>query len=273
MNSFRATAVPWRWLLLSSLLVPAAGCALRDYEDRIDAQRKRLDVLDEENRFLNDSIEVPKTENKDGVKSLVWPFDVYARLPKDFGASINLTLSFNSQPLFRYGPREGYYAFAAAGLIPEKKENKDGKDAKDSKDSKGKDSKPAPSEWPVDTFRANVHGALREYCRKEAKIAGFPSLEGVSYTKMSKLPVNDQGESLPAIGFDVVYFKAGEFRFDLYFHQQSNRQAALVFQYPLAQATDDNLKKGIDWSLSTVAFGSEAANRRSALQKRRQFKR
>jgi hypothetical protein len=256
----------WRRLWPACLVVFLGGCALGDYEARIDAQRKRLDVLDEESRFLNEPIVVPKTEDKDGTKSLTWPFDVYLRLPKDFGASINATLSFNSQPLFRYGPRDGYYAFVAAGLIAEKK------DSKDNKDGKGKESKPAPSEWPVETFRANVHGALREYCYKDLKLAGFPPLAGVSYTKMTKA-VSDEGEPLPAIAFDVVYFKVGEVRFDHYFYQHSDRQAAIVFQYPQSLANDENLKKGIDWSLSTVAFGSEAANRRSAFQKRRQFKR
>ena len=72
---------------------------------------------------------------------------------------------------------------------------------------------------------------------------------------------------------DAVYFKAGEFRFDVYFRQQSDRQAAIVFQYPQSLANDEVLKKGIDWSLSTVAFESEAANRRLAFQKRRQFRR
>jgi hypothetical protein len=266
MNPLRGTAAAgaWRRFLPGCLLVMVAGCALGDYEAQIDKQRKRLDVLDEENRFLNEPIEVPKTENKDGTKSPTWPFDVYVRLPKDFGASINATLSFSSQPLFRYGPRDGYYAFVAAGLIPEKK---------DSKDSKGKDSKPAPSEWPVETFRANVHGALREYCYKELKIASFPPLDGASYRKMTKVPLSDEGEPLPAIAFDVLYFKAGDFRFDLYFHQQNNLQAAIVFQYPQSLANDENLKKGLDWSLSTIAFGSEAANRRFALQRRRQFKR
>jgi hypothetical protein len=255
-----AAAGAWRPLLPTCLLVVAAGCALGDYEARIDAQRKRLDVIDEENRFLGEPIDVPKTENKDGTKSPTWPVDVYVRLPKDFGASINATLSHNSQPLCRYSARDGYVAFMAAGLIAEKK------------DTKGKDSKPAASEWPIDVFRANVHGGLREHGHKD-RIAGFPSLEGVSYAKMTKVPVSDQGEPLPAIEFAVVYVKTAEFRFDIYFHQQSNRQVAIVFQYPLALASDENLKKGIDLSLSTVALGSEAANKRFAFQKRRQFKR
>jgi hypothetical protein len=262
MNPFQGIAVVGRCgrLLPTCLLVLAAGCALGDYEARIDAQRKRLDVMDEENRFLGEPIEMPKTENKDGTKSPTWPCDVYVRLPKDFGTSINATLVYNSQPLCRYSVRDGYVAFVAAGLIAEKK------------DTKGKDSKPAASEWPVDVFRANVHGGLREHCHKD-RIAGFPSLEGVSYAKITKVPVSEQGEPLPAIEFAAVAAKTAEFRFDLYFHQQSNRQVAIVFQYPLTVSNDDNLKKGIDLSLSTVALGSEAANRRFALQKRRQFKR
>jgi hypothetical protein len=251
-------------LLPSCLLVLVAGCALGDYETRIDKQRKRLDVLDDENRFLNEPIEVPNTENKDGTKSPAWPFNVSIRLPRDFGASIGATFSFNSQPLFRCSTRDNYCAFVAAGLIPEKK---------DGKDAKGKDAKPAPSEWPVEKFRANVYGALREYCYKDPKIASFPSLEGVSYTKMTKVTVGETGELLPAIAFDVVYFKAGEFRFDCYFHQQNDRQAAIVFQYPLASANDENLKKGIDMSLASIAFGAEASNRRLAFLMRRQFKR
>jgi hypothetical protein len=243
------------------LLVLVAGCALGDYEARIDKQRKRLDALDEESRFLNEPIEVPRTDNKDGTKSPAWPFDVCVRLPRDFGASVNATLSFNSQPLFRCGARENYCAFVAAGLIPEEK------------DGKAKDGKPGASEWPVKTFRANVQGALREYCYNDPKIARFPSLQDVSYTKMSKLPVGEDGELLPAIAFEVVYFKAGAFRFDCYFHQLGSRQAAIVFQYPLAIADDENLKKGIDMSLSTVAFGAEAAHRRFAFQQRRQFRR
>lgn len=262
MNLFRriARCGPWRRLLPACLLVLANGCALGEYEARMDAQRKRLDVLDQENRFLNEPIAQPKTENKEGEKSPTWPFEVYVRLPKDFGMSVNATLAYNAQPLCRYSARDGYAAFVAAGLIPEKK------------DDKGKETKPAPGEWPVERFRANVHGALRELCLKD-RIAGFPSLEGASFTKMTKIPIGEQGEARPALEFSVLYFKAGDFRFDFYFHQQSNRQVAIVFQYPLSVANDENLKKGIDMSLATTAFGSEAANRRNAFQNRRHFKR
>src|SRR5438067_1445687 len=131
-------------VLLACVLASAVGCGLGDYEARIDTQRKRIEILDEETRYLGEPIENPKYEAKDGTRVAYWPFEVFLRLPKEMGASVKATYIVNAQPLFRYGAGEKYGALVAAGRIPEKKEGKE------------KDSKPTPPEWPVETFRANV---------------------------------------------------------------------------------------------------------------------
>jgi hypothetical protein len=263
MNPWRANI---RRLLPACALLCVFGCALGEYESRIDVQRKRLDFLDEENRTLGEPIDLPKYDTKESGKVAYWPFDVFLRPPREVATVSRANFSSGSLPLFRFNGREGVYLFVAAGLIPEKKE-------------KGKESKPAASEWPVETFRNNVRGALLDaYFKEKNANPKFPAIEEgdpflKQFPKITLTPRNEYGETLGSVEFNAGAFVADTARFDIYFHQSGNKQAAVVFQYPVALANDEPLKKGIDWSLKTFGIGTDGANKRVALHNRRTFKR
>ncbi len=254
-------------LLPACVLLCAFGCEMQEYRDRMDVQRKRLEFLDEENRSLTEPIDNPKYETKESGKVAYWPFDVFFRLPREFASSASTSFTSNGLPLFRFNGREGHNVFVAAGLIPEKK------------DPKGKESKPAAWEWPVETFRINVRSALLDAHIKEKNAnPKFPAIEEgdrflKQFPKITLTPLNEYGEKLTAVDFSAGAFVADNARFDIYFHQNGNKQAAVIFQYPVSQAGDEPLKKSIDLSLKTFGVGADAANKRIALNTRRNFKR
>jgi hypothetical protein len=264
-----------RWLsfgLAASLVVTALGCALRDYEAHIDAQRDRLKVFDDENRLLSEAIEVPtfKAKSKEGldVDLPYWPFDVYLRLPKDISGKLRDKAQFNYQdlPLFRYSAaRDGYNVFVAAGLIADKKEP-------------DKDGKPRTAVWTPDTFREYVRGALMDFYRKEYRVnPEFPVLDRSKFKKFQLYPIDDHGKPLSVpVTFEGIGFKDDfnrnlkEFSlFQVYFHQAENRQVAIIFQSPLAWMTDQNLIDAVDRSLKTLETGGYATLQRQALLKRK----
>jgi hypothetical protein len=110
---------------LACAILSIPGCALREYESRMDDQRRRLDIFDEENRYIGSNwIDMPMvdSEKKKGAKVPAWPFDVLLRLPKEvFTAPAPTVYQSPAQDLrlFRYGSTAaGYNFFVAAGLIP-----------------------------------------------------------------------------------------------------------------------------------------------------------
>jgi hypothetical protein len=265
----------WRRVVSSLLLLCVLGCAMSDYEARIDAQRKRLDTYDEENRLLGDAIEPPVHKGKKGHPVDSWPFSVYLRLPREVLGDFHEKNQYQFQdlPLFRYSGREGVNVFVAAGLISGKKDDK-------SKEGKAKEGKARPTEWSVDTFRDYVRGALIEFYRKEHKGAvDFPTFDRGRFQKMEKQPISELGTPLPAISFDAMAFTDDTNRFvkehslfQAYFYQSGNQQLAIIFQSPLASKSDENLIKTVDWSLKSLEIGPNAVTKRYTLLNRKQRK-
>src|SRR5439155_9457336 len=71
-------------------LTGASGCGLSEYQSRMDEQRTRLQNFDDNNRLLDDPIDMPrlKLKDKDGNpgEKLAWP-DVFLRLPKGYATT------------------------------------------------------------------------------------------------------------------------------------------------------------------------------------------
>src|SRR5262245_4545061 len=69
------------------LFLLLAGCGLSDYESRIDQERIRVKIFDEENKVLGDLIDRPydvvKIAEGKEILTQIWPFDVFLRVPKD----------------------------------------------------------------------------------------------------------------------------------------------------------------------------------------------
>jgi hypothetical protein len=253
----------FRFPLLICLFMAAAGCSLRDYESQIDEQQKRIALIDDENRILSDCIDVPMIEGKDR-KIPAWPFDVFLRLPHDTATQSIASYALNGMDprLFLYRGSPGYNVFLAAGFIPIEKE-------KGVELHKGKgESRP---EWPIETFRMHVRGALMDYCRKELKInPEFPLFS--KFQKIVKQPIPDRDFLQTQVDYDAIASKVEPTLFQAYFRQLGDRQFAIIFQLPVAAQSDGNVTTGIDWSLKTLDIGQSSAQfNRNALLARRNW--
>lgn len=245
------------------LLFALAGCGLSDYEGRMDAQRARVQFLDEENRNLGDVIERPFFIAQDQ-KQPFWPFDVFLRLPQGISGAVKDNSQFvgDNLSLFRYGGAEGYNVFVAAGGIYEP--------ARD-----GKEAKIEAGEWPKPAFRNNVREALRDYYRKQYKV----DLPMPDFNKLSAYavePKDETGKPLPKIGYEAVRFTDqnnptikdhSEFR--VYFHEQPGKQVAVIYQFPVSRSTDQALNAALDWSLKSLDISPAADFKRQQFKKRR----
>ncbi len=242
--------------LAASLALMAAGCGMADYEKRIDAQQARMRLFDDESRQLGDAIDQPM--RKDGDKDVpAWPFDVFLRLPKGYGAAPK-EYTNGKLLLCRYAGKDGHNVFVAAGLLAER----------------SKDHKYKAGEWPVEDFRHDVRELLQLVNRKELKFSvSFPTLK---LKKLTLQPVSWQTDKMPAIAVeqetsnDEVNPLFKEFPvFRVYHHHQDKHQVAVVYQYPKAQENDAALTKAIDMSVTTLDIGATAASKRASLAARR----
>ncbi len=263
-------------------LLPVAGCGLRDYETRIDDQRKRLKVLDEESRYIGEeSIEFGQVETKER-KTRYWPFDMFLRLPQEMSvipAATFYTSNGQDPRLYKYASGTSLNYLMAAGWYLKKEKAKDAKDAR-------------AQEWTGDKFRDLVRGALMDYYRKEFKFNprpnDFPAFDSSnkSFGKVQKRPITDRGEELPPIDYDAIAFvdsfnntktKEQLTRFNVYFYRAGSKtdakQVAIIVQYPVSWQADEKLT-GVDWSLKTLELNNASiADKREALEARQWAKR
>jgi hypothetical protein len=256
MITFRA-----RSFVLLLLCVSLAGCGLGDYESRMDAERARVKLFDEENRLLDALAEQPseKVADKEGgeVERPVWPFEVFVRLPQAVSGKVAGRYHGSQSPpvpLFRYAGKDGFNVFIAAGLAAERNEKNIYK----------------PGEWPVDDFRQNVRLALHEYYSKTYAYARLFKQDQT--VKDRRQPQSWRGESLPALEFDKQVGNDADNKavkensqFEVYFYRLPGRQAALVFQVPQRLASDKQTTDGIDLCLKSLDISDKAPQRREAL--------
>jgi hypothetical protein len=260
----------FRRALAGLMVFGVLGCSLGDYTERIDLQQKRLKAFDDENRLL-----ASQPVGTPGQDQPAWPFEVYLRLPKGFSSSIAAVYKSETTgqvPLFRYEGGEHLQAFVALGRIDEStaKESKDadkpGDKKEKGKDGKGKDKKERAwePEWTVEAFRTGVLNALLVVYHREKyqSTIRFPELR-----KVTKEPINDRGEPLPAISFEGERLKTETSLFAIYFHERGTRQAAVIIQYPHARDNEE-FREAIDWCLKSLDIGGGASAKRQALKNR-----
>jgi len=239
--------------------VGIAGCGLSDYESRMDAERLRIKLYDEENRLLGELAEPPPAQPpaKEGEPERpVWPFDVCLRLPQGVSGQIaGVSHGTQSPPvlLFRYAGQGGFNVFvAAAWSAPKNKENIY-----------------RPGEWPVDDFRREVRAAVGDYYKK----FGFARIfKQANPTRDRRVPENWRGEEPTPLDFDRFTGDDNEnkqvkdhSKFELYFYNQGNKQVAIAFQIPEAQANDKQVTDAIDLCLKSLDISDNAAARKSEL--------
>src|SRR5262249_23303022 len=141
-------------------VVLVGGCGLSDYEKRMDEQRDRLNLIDEENAALGDLIDMPSGKDPYG-NEIKLPFEIFLRLPKGVSGTFQERDSmyvFEKQPLFRYGNKTDVNVFAAWARIAEK----DGK------------TKPKEDETLPEDFRRRVRGALVDFIARVCSVNANP---------------------------------------------------------------------------------------------------
>jgi hypothetical protein len=240
----RNLGVPWLGFLLVCVL---SGCGLADYEKRIDANRTRLLIFDEENKYLGDMVEVPSQENKDGSRPI--PFDIFMRLPRGIAGNIadkNGAYRIGDMVIYRYPGTEGSNVFLAAALGVTRDSPK-----------KSKQAELLPEEFR-DNFRRALSGILNEK---------FPPPEKIE--RLVRPPTNYAGEKMPDLNFDYFVLEDDPKRpnatyIGVYIHQKGARSLALGFQVPQANKSDMAVQQGIDLCLKSLDIGESALGKRTA---------
>jgi len=254
------------WLAMA-FLICASGCGLSDYQTRMDAQRVRIQEIDETNELLDDPIEMPTLQNATGKEDkLAWswrdetgrdfPVDVFLRLPKGFGTvPKDKNPYYTNFSFFRYaGAEPGFNIFLVAAFIAEA------------------DAKQGVSKYHPKSFRFYVRKSIEDYYVKTTK-----------FNLVLPEKVEDRSETFkrlshyPSDARPIVYTYY-EYRdtnnnktkdhssFRVYLHQEGDRQVCLVDQRPLRSPNEAH-DKAVTACLRTLDVSDDAAIKRRQFRK------
>ena len=290
---FRDASTKGGLLALAAFLV--VGCGISDYEERMDQQRKRVAVFDDETKYLNEPIALPMLPQAKGKNpSIAFPFEVYLRAPifikskrpglapPKKGEKLDPTADPETDNTFAYqNLKLSWYAgedksFAmlvgAADLL-----------------AKNPPGKIVPNKMTADEFKGRLPGALGAYYQKarwgKATTLQIPPL--LNWTEEKVRPITSLGEGSPltyskaaihenpakeaapdAIGFQIYYWS----------DERLARQVAIIYQLPAEMIADKSefpakktrtfrysaplVQEAIKFSLRSLATGEDAVKRR-----------
>jgi hypothetical protein len=236
---------------MCTVLTLCSGCDLGDYEKRADEERARITYFDNENKLLNDPLDLPQKKvlvivtNKLGQQekkleaNAVQKVDVFLRPPKQYGNRISRDDENNpiGGILYRFRGQNDNNVFLAATYDKKKS---------------------------ADEFHNEVRQALIQYYQKEYKLAvQFPLQKTVSDTRR---PPKGRRENAFSTTFKTVTYsdglKDGGRQFQIYFFKSGNDQVAIVFQ--MASANAMSMSNAIDYSLKTFDTRGAASIKRRA---------
>jgi len=228
---------------------------MAEYQRRMDVNRARVKLFDEENKILGQMLTNPKiTENDKEVDA--WPFKVVLRLPKGISGSIagekeHGIWTYKSFRIFLYPADVNDYAvFVSAGLVGKMKKEK----------ATGEE-----SGWPCwseAVFRSQVVATLLEYFRN-VRLGNMKFPDADFNTKVRKnIDVPVPGAAKPAtLAFDRYVWEGTPGRTDktalafvLYQHVAGDKQIAVVFQLPAAKKDDADETRKMETSLRTLVL-------------------
>ena len=236
---------------VAAILAVLPGCGLADYEKRMDEQRDRLKLFDEESALLYDMIEMPKGKDAYGNEIKV-PFEVFLRLPIGFSGKCDVPkaiYSADKQSLYRFfSNKADVNVLVAWARVADK------------------DAQVPPREDEVlpEDFRAKVRGGLVDFITRTYSVSANPDF---SQLKEDPRQVLRDGK------FRFLDFKATTFddsrqhRYFVYFQVWSDRQAAVIYQVPAPQV-DPKYLRMIDVSLKSLEITSSAAAKRAEFRSR-----
>jgi hypothetical protein len=222
------------------LLVLLSGCGLDDYEKRIDKERARLRVFDEENKYLGDMLEPPARPPV--------VFDIFLRLPRGIAGSadeVDGAHEGNEPIVYRYPGPDGFNLFVAEAVLG----------PRDPKNVNKGEWTPANFQ---DGFRLALGTMLMKYYRQPEIIK-----------RLARPATSTTGEKLPDLVFDCFVLKDDPAIKDashlyVYIHQNSARLLGLAFQVPQARKDETMVQQGIDFSLKSLDIGENAHAKRTA---------
>ena len=235
-------------------LVLLCGCGLADYEKRMDEQRERLRLLDEEATLLGDMIELPSGKDTYG-KEVQVPFEIFLRFPKGInGAYVpgpKAIYYFAKQPLYRYSGKGDFNVFVAWAKLAEK------------------GAKAEEDEVFAEDFRTRLRGGLHDFITREYQV-NAPIPEFAKLKKDPRTVVREGRKRL--LDFESIQFKDPRLQnpseFYVYVIVWNDRQAAVVYQAPV-QGADQQFLRVMDISLRSLEITGLAAKQRSAFKSKK----
>jgi hypothetical protein len=239
--------------LAALMVVLLCGCGLADYEKRMDEQRERLRILDEEATLLGDLIDLPSGKDMYGNQVKV-PFEIFLRLPRSVsGAYTGAKAIYYSakQPLYRYYGKGDMNVFVAWAKVPDK------------------NAKPLEDEVRPEDFRDRVRGGLQDFITREYRLNASPP-EFDQLKKDRRTVVRDGRKRV--LDFESLMFDDPRAqtpsRFIVYVQQWSDRQAAVIYQAPVQQV-DQQYMRIVDISLRTLEITGIAKQQRFAFKRKK----
>jgi hypothetical protein len=240
-------------------LIVVAGCGVNEYQQRMDAQRERIQDLDDTNALLDDALEMPTVHADIGKEiSPAWPFNVYLRLPKDFGTTPKeKTPYYVNFPFYRYGGADpGYNLFVAAAFVAES------------------DAKQEVLKFTKGNFRVYTRRAVEDYYVKTTKIK-LTLPEKIEERSEIVKPFTPYPDDLKPMRYlyheynDLSNVKLpGHTLFRVYIFEEEGKQVCIVEQRPL-RVPNDNFDKAMKACLRTLDIGPDAASKRKKFTKTR----
>jgi hypothetical protein len=249
-----------------------AGCGLSDYEKRVDQQIVALKRFDEENKALEDPLDMPLFVDPKApfAKPVLW-VEFYLRPPK--GTATKATGLEDPKPgtfpLVRYPGPAGFNVLVSTARI----------DA-------GKGGKPLLGAMTPKEFQHQVRQALAGFYAKEFK-RGIDWSTAVKTEKKSVAGVSPKGTPINlAFDFQTLTDDPDPTRkttskgpkdkvtdtyhdFRLYFYQTGNEQAAITYQIPASRRNDGEVRQKEDFSIQSLALAAEANIKRDAFRRRK----
>ncbi|MCC6419823.1 MAG: hypothetical protein IT429_16440 [Gemmataceae bacterium] len=243
-------------VLLALGLLAAAGCGLDEYERLMDAERARFEHHDAENEALGFPVQTPPSYRWKDPKSP----------PKLAQVKLFLRPLRTSPPQPPWGtvPVEGEEPAQAEGVELYRYAGPPGYNLYLAADT---------GTMPSQDFQRTVLAALQGYVERLHKRRLLVPNPIVT-AKVVKESPKTRLDALPPVWFKALTLnEAGgpedASHFAIYFHQSEGKQVAVIYQVPLAKATDQTVMRGIDFSLKTLGIGSAAA-RNEQIYTRRQ---
>jgi hypothetical protein len=241
--------------LTAILLLAPSGCGLKEYEERMEKQRKQAKAFDYNESFLDQPIEAPpQVDNKPA-----WRFDVFLRLPRGYLPAPRPTrYTYETVTLYRY---------AFPGKSQEKpKDEKAKQDNSPNPDNSVQNIFVGTSSESIssDKLRAYALGALKKYISQEIGEHNFEP----PTTKLTRISL-DMGADNDAIEFDRLNFDGPfDLQFQLYIDTRS--KIALIFQTPRDAAA--GFATALEACLKSLDVSEEAPLKRSQYMNSRKAK-